>query len=109
MVGRGEKTLLATAGRLAGLMGIAIGESAQTVLLVRKRIPAKYSTGTSALVLHVTVLSALLASLAILAWRPSFLPVEDVEIPWSLAIVIAPTVIVGGSRPCWAWRREGLA
>jgi uncharacterized membrane protein YfcA len=51
-------------GTLAGLVGIAIGELTQSMLALRRRVPLKLSTGTSALVLHVTIVAALLANVA---------------------------------------------
>lgn len=83
-------------GALAGLVGIAIGEVSNTFLTVRRQIPIKISTGTSALVLHVTILSALLANLGILWLDPAFVQGEGIAIPWTIGLLLAPVVVAGG-------------
>lgn len=52
-VGRFDRLIVASGGVFAGLIGIAIGEVSNTFLTVRKRVPIKLSTGTSALILHL--------------------------------------------------------
>ena len=53
-------------------------------------------TGTSALVLHITILSALCANLVVLFGDFSFIDVEEIAVPWKIAFILAPVVIVGG-------------
>ena len=91
-----ERLILGTAGTLGGLVGIAIGEISNTFLTVRRRIPVKISTGTSALILHVTILSALAANLIVLELAPVPFQAEEITIPWRVAAVLAPVVVVGG-------------
>ncbi len=91
-----DRLMLSTAGTFAGLVGIAIGEISNTFLTVRKKIPVKISTGTSALILHLTILSALAMNLAILNFAPAVFHAEQIVIPWRVAAIIAPVVIVGG-------------
>jgi len=91
-----DRGILVAAGTLAGLVGIAIGEVSNTFLSVRKRVPIKLSTGTSALVLHLTILSALATNLLVL-WAdwPAF-HAGGIEIPWRIAGLLVPIVILGG-------------
>ena len=91
-----DQLILMSAGALAGLVGIAIGEISNTFMTVRKKIPIKISTGTSALILHVTILSALAMNLAILKLAPGPFHAEQIAIPWRIAAIIAPVVLVGG-------------
>lgn len=91
-----DRLMLLSAGAFAGLVGIAIGEISNTFLTVRKRIPIKISTGTSALILHATILSALAMNLTILTLAPGFFHAGQIAIPWRVAVIIAPVVLVGG-------------
>ncbi len=91
-----DRLILLSAGAFAGLLGIAIGEISNTFLTVRQKIPIKISTGTSALILHLTILSALAMNLIILNVNPSFFHAEQIAIPWRVAAIIAPVVLVGG-------------
>ena len=91
-----DRTTLSSGGALAGLIGIGIGEITNTYLLLRKRVPARISTGTSALILHLTILSALVANFSIIGGLIPFLHVDNFQIPLSVAAIIAPTVLVGG-------------
>jgi uncharacterized membrane protein YfcA len=91
-----DQLILGAAGAFAGLIGIAIGEISNTFLAARKRLPLKISTGTSALILHVTILSALVMNLVILNVSPDLFRAEQIAIPWRVAVIIAPVVIVGG-------------
>jgi len=92
----GDRLILGAAGAFAGLIGIAIGEISNTFLAARKRLPLKISTGTSALILHVTILSALVMNLVILNASPGPFHAEQIAIPWRVAAIIAPVVIGGG-------------
>ncbi|MBI3809031.1 MAG: sulfite exporter TauE/SafE family protein [Nitrospirae bacterium] len=88
--------IVLSAGALAGLVGIAIGEISNTFLTVRKQIPIKISTGTSALILHATLLSALGMNLAILNLAPQFFQAEQIAIPWRVAVIFIPVLLIGG-------------
>lgn len=91
-----DRLILLSAGAFAGLVGIAIGEISNTFLTVRKKIPIKISTGTSALILHVTILAALATNVAILKLATGLFHAEQIAIPWRVAAIIAPVVVVGG-------------
>jgi len=91
-----DRVIAGSGGVLAGLVGIAIGEISNTFLTLRKRVPLKISTGTSALVLHLTILAALGANLLVLASGVEAFRADEVVIPWKIAAILAPVVIVGG-------------
>ncbi|MFB6294094.1 MAG: TSUP family transporter [Halonotius sp.] len=82
-------------GTLAGLVGIAIGELTQTMLALRRRVPLKLSTGTSALVLHVTIVAALLANIALLTFAPSVTG-EGFTVPFLVGSFVATGCLFGG-------------
>lgn len=94
--GKLDRLILFVGGAFAGLVGIAIGEISNTLLTVRKQIPVKISIGTSALILHLTILSALVTNLLILNVAPAAFQAEQIVIPWRVAAIIAPVVVVGG-------------
>lgn len=91
-----DRSILASAGVLAGIIGVAIGEISNTFLSIRKEVPVKIATGTAALVLHLTILSALCANLTVLFGDVEFIDVENIVIPWRIAFILAPVVIMGG-------------
>jgi len=91
-----DRLILLPAGLFAGLVGIAIGEISNTFLTVRKQIPIKISTGTSALILHATLLSALGMNLAILNLAPQLFHAEEIAIPWRVAVLFVPALLIGG-------------
>lgn len=91
-----DKSILTSAGLFAGITGVAIGEISNTFLSIRKKVPVKISTGTAALVLHITILSALCANLTVLFGDIEFIDVEEIVIPWKIAFILAPVVILGG-------------
>lgn len=91
-----DRLIVAAGGAFAGLVGIAIGEISNTFQTVRKRVPIKLSTGTSALILHLTILTALLTNLVILTVNPPFIPAEGMSIPWRIGALLAPVVVLGG-------------
>lgn len=95
-IGRSDRLIVASGGVFAGLIGIAIGEVSNTFLTVHKRVPIKLSTGTSALILHLTILTALLMKLVILTIDPPFITAEDIAIPWLFGALLAPEVVLGG-------------
>lgn len=82
-------------GTLAGLVGIAIGELTQSLLTLRRRVPLKLSTGTSALVLHVTIVAALLANIALLQFAPSITG-PGFTVPFAIGSFVAFGCIFGG-------------
>lgn len=91
-----DKGIKALAGVLAGLLGIAVGELTNTMLTVRKRLPVQLAVGTAAFVLHVTILAALLANLALLQVQVPGLDTSGFSIPLGVGAILAPTVVVGG-------------
>ena len=87
---------MTSAGVFAGVIGVGIGEISNTFLSIRKQVPIKVGTGTAAFVLHITILSALCANLLVLFGDIKFIDVEEIVIPWKIAFILAPVVIVGG-------------
>lgn len=82
-------------GTLAGLVGIAIGELTQSMLALRRRVPLKLSTGTSALVLHVTIVAALVTNVALLEFAPSITG-EGFTVPFAIGSFVALGCLFGG-------------
>ncbi|MFB6179189.1 MAG: sulfite exporter TauE/SafE family protein [Halorientalis sp.] len=82
-------------GVLAGLVGIAIGELTQTMLALRRRVPLQLSTGTSALVLHVTIIAALLTNIGLLTFAPSVTG-EGFTVPFLIGSFVATGCLFGG-------------
>lgn len=91
-----DRLIMTSAGALAGVIGVGIGEISNTFLSIRKQVPIKVGTGTAAFVLHITILSALCANLLVLFGDIKFIDVEEIVIPWRIAFILAPVVIVGG-------------
>ncbi|MFB6093827.1 MAG: TSUP family transporter [Halanaeroarchaeum sp.] len=82
-------------GTLAGLVGIAIGELTQSMLAIRRRVPLKLSTGTSALVLHLTIVAALLTNVALLRLAPSITG-SGFTVPFGIGSFVALGCFFGG-------------
>jgi len=82
-------------GTLAGLLGIAVGELTQTMLAIRRRVPLQLSTGTSALVLHATIVAALVANVALLRFAPSVTG-EGFTVPFLVGSFVATGCLFGG-------------
>ncbi|MFC5971122.1 TSUP family transporter [Halomarina salina] len=82
-------------GLLAGLVGIAVGELTQTMLTVRKKVPIDVSTGTSALVLHVTIVAALVTNLLLLRFAPAIAG-EGFTVPFGVGTFVAVGCLFGG-------------
>ena len=82
-------------GTLAGLVGIAIGELTQTMLTIRRRVPLKLSTGTSALVLHLTIVAALVTNVALLRLAPSITG-AGFTVPFGIGAFVALGCFFGG-------------
>lgn len=94
--GNSDRGIMWIAGAFAGLVGVAIGEISNTFLTVRKKLPVKIATGTAAFILHITILSALLANLVVLWGDFEIFQAKQIDIPWRIVIIIAPVVVVGG-------------
>jgi uncharacterized membrane protein YfcA len=82
-------------GTLAGLVGIAIGELTQTMLALRRRVPLKLSTGTAALVLHVTIVAALVTNVALLQFAPAVTG-PGFTVPFLIGSFVAFGCLFGG-------------
>lgn len=82
-------------GTLAGLVGIAVGELTQSMLTLRRRVPLKLSTGTSALVLHLTIVAALVSNVALLRFAPSITG-AGFSVPFGIGIFVATGCLFGG-------------
>jgi uncharacterized membrane protein YfcA len=91
-----DRGILSIGGAFGGFVGVAIGEIANTFLSIRKRVPIKVATGTAALVLHITILSALATNVIIIYGDIELFDAKEIEIPWMIAFILAPVVIVGG-------------
>ena len=90
-----DRATFGAGGLLAGLVGFGIGELSNVTLHARKGVPIKYSTGTSTLVLYLTLLTATVTN--VLALELGVLGIRGaVDVPWEVAAVIAPVVVVGG-------------
>jgi uncharacterized membrane protein YfcA len=90
-----DAAISAVGGLLAGLVGIAVGELNQTMLAVRKKVPLEVSTGTSALVLHLTIVSALVTNVALLTFAPG-LAGDGFSIPFGKGTFVAFGCLFGG-------------
>ncbi|WP_458185703.1 TSUP family transporter [Haladaptatus sp. NG-WS-4] len=93
---RFDKIIAGIGGAMAGLVGIAIGELSQTLLTVRKRIPIRLSTGTSALVLHGTIVSALVTNLFLLHYAPASLSGHHFTVPFGFGLIAGLACTAGG-------------
>ena len=91
-----DRGILSIGGAFGGFVGVAIGEIANTFLSVRKQVPVKVATGTAALVLHITILSALATNVVIIYGDFEIFQATEIEIPWTIAWILAPVVIIGG-------------
>lgn len=81
-------------GSVTGLVGLGMGEISNTLLTVRDDMSVHRSIGTSTLILYLTVLSAAITNL-VLARFGGPIGVTP-SIPWPIAAIVAPAVLVGG-------------
>ncbi|WP_418280624.1 sulfite exporter TauE/SafE family protein [Halorubrum sp. DTA98] len=90
-----DQASFASGGLIAGLVGFAIGEVANTRLHVNNGLPIRTSIGTSTLILYVTILTANVVNIALLStgWVGQQ---NGIAVPWGVAVIIAPVVLVGG-------------
>lgn len=82
------------AGACAGLVGFAIGEISNITLFKRHGLTIQDSTGTSTVILYLTLLSAMITNVVIV--EAGVFGDTGVTIPWAVAIIVAPVVLVGG-------------
>lgn len=80
-----DRVVAGFGGAMAGFVAIAIGELTQTLLTVRKRVSVRVSTGTSAAVLHGTIVAALVTNLLLLRYAPPSFRGHEVTVPFGWA------------------------
>ncbi|WP_137286500.1 TSUP family transporter [Halorussus salinisoli] len=93
---RYDRLVAGAGGAMAGFVAIAIGELTQTLLTVRKGISIRLSTGTSALVLHGTIVAALVTNLLLLRFAPPSFSGHHFTVPFDFGLVAGLTCLVGG-------------
>ncbi|UPW02050.1 sulfite exporter TauE/SafE family protein [Halorussus gelatinilyticus] len=93
---RYDRLVAGVGGTMAGFVAIAIGELTQTLLTVRKRVSVRLSTGTSALVLHGTIVAALVTNLLLLKYAPPSFSGHSFTVPFDFGLVAGMTCLVGG-------------
>jgi uncharacterized membrane protein YfcA len=81
------KLLTGAGGFVTGLISVGVGETVVSTLRVRCGLPMKVATGTSVLVVTVTVLSSALTDIALIGLE---------KIPWELVLFTIPGVLIGG-------------
>ncbi|MFC7157793.1 TSUP family transporter [Halomarina halobia] len=81
-------------GLFAGLVGFSVGEVSNTILNAKNGVPMQFSVGTSTLVLYLTLLAATLTNLGVVQF--GVFSGQEVVVPWYVAGIIAPVVLVGG-------------
>lgn len=82
------------AGACAGLVSFGIGEIANITLFKRHGLTIQDSTGTSTIILYLTLLPAMITNVVIV--EMGVFGDTGVTIPWAIAIIVAPVVLVGG-------------
>ena len=82
---------MAGAGALVGLIGVGVGEVANTMLMVRHRLPMRIATGTAVIVVTATVLTGSLTHLAVIVAQG-----EQAAFNWTIVALAAPAVLIGG-------------
>lgn len=93
---RYDQLVAGLGGAMAGFVAIAIGELTQTLLTVRKRVSIRVSTGTSALVLHGTIVGALVTNLLLLKYAPPAFSGHDFTVPFGFGLVAGLACAFGG-------------
>ncbi|MFC7081656.1 sulfite exporter TauE/SafE family protein [Halorussus caseinilyticus] len=93
---RYDRLVAGVGGAMAGFVAIAIGELTQTLLTVRKRVSVRVSTGTSALVLHGTIVGALITNLFLLKFAPPAFSGHDFTVPFGFGLVAGLACACGG-------------
>lgn len=93
---RFDRVIAGFGGAMAGFVAIAIGELTQVLLTVRHRIPIRISTGTSALVLHGTIVAALVTNVALLEFAPPAFSGHHFTVPFGFGLAAGLTCLVGG-------------
>ncbi|MHA2231358.1 MAG: sulfite exporter TauE/SafE family protein [Candidatus Hodarchaeales archaeon] len=81
------RALIGLGGFVTGLISVGVGETVVSTLRIRCGLPMRVATGTSVLVVTVTVLSAALTDIALIG-------VDSV--PWEIALFTIPGVLIGG-------------
>lgn len=93
---RYDRLVAGFGGAMAGFVAIAIGELTQTLLTVRKKVPIRVSTGTSALVLHGTIVAALVTNVLLLAYAPPAFSGHSFTVPFGFGTAAGLVCLVGG-------------
>jgi uncharacterized membrane protein YfcA len=93
---RVDRVVAGFGGAMAGFVAIAIGELSQTLLTIRKRVPLRVSTGTSALVLHGTIVAALVTNLLLLRFAPPAFSGHQFTVPFGFGLVAGVACTAGG-------------
>ncbi|MFB6071746.1 MAG: sulfite exporter TauE/SafE family protein [Halobacterium sp.] len=93
---RFDRGVAALGGAMAGFVAIAIGELTQVLLTVRKRVPIRLSTGTSAAVLHGTIVAALVTNLLLLRFAPPSFSGHQFTVPFGFGFAAGLCCLVGG-------------
>lgn len=92
---RTDRLVYAVGGLLGGGLGFATGELSNTTLTIRNGVDVSLSTGTSTLVLYLTVLTANVTNLVVINYVPLG-NAGGVAVPWRVAAIAAPAFLVGG-------------
>lgn len=89
-----DRLSMSLGGGVTGLVGLGMGEVSNTILTSGNGMGVHRSIGTSTLILYLTVLSAAITNLVVVQYGGA-MGVEP-SIPWVIAVIIAPVVVVGG-------------
>lgn len=89
-----DRLSMSGGGVVTGLVGLGMGEVSNTLLTAKSGMAVRRSIGTSTLILYLTVAAAAVTNLALVQFGGS-IGVQP-SIPWAVALIIAPVVVVGG-------------
>jgi len=89
-----DRLSMSGGGGITGLVGLGMGEVSNTIISEKDGVSMHRSIGTSTLVLYLTVLAAAITNGAVVRYG-EVMGVEP-SIPWAIAAIIAPVVVVGG-------------